>query len=89
VVDAAVLQRIVKAYDVRGLVDTELTPDVAQALGSAAAIELSAPGGRFIVGRDMRPSSPGLVAAFTEGLLAAGVDVIDIGLISTDGLTFA
>jgi phosphomannomutase len=89
VVDAAALQRIVKAYDVRGLVDTELTPDVAQALGSAAAIELSAPGGRFIVGRDMRPSSPGLVAAFTEGLLAAGVDVIDIGLISTDGLTFA
>jgi len=89
VVDAAALHRIVKAYDVRGLVDTELTPGVAHALGAAAAIELAAPGGRFIVGRDMRPSSPALVAAFSEGLLAAGVDVIDIGLISTDGLTFA
>ena len=87
--DAAALARIVKAYDVRGLVDTELTPDVARALGTAAAIELAAPGASFIVGYDMRPSSPALVAAFTEGLTVAGVDVIDVGLISTDGVTFA
>ena len=87
--DAAALARIVKAYDVRGLVDTELTPDVARALGTAAAIELASPGASFIVGRDMRPSSPALVAAFTEGLTVAGVDVIDVGLISTDGVTFA
>jgi phosphomannomutase len=87
--DAAALARIVKAYDVRGLVGTELTPDVARALGTAAAIELAQPGARFIVGRDMRPSSPALVAAFTEGLTAAGVDVVDVGLISTDGVTFA
>jgi phosphomannomutase len=87
--DAAALARIVKAYDVRGLVDTELTPDVARALGTAAAIELATPGATFIVGRDMRPSSPALVAAFTEGLTVAGVDVIDVGLISTDGITFA
>jgi len=89
VVDAAALHRIVKAYDVRGLVDVELTEDVARALGSAAAVELASPGGRFVIGHDMRPSSPGLVAAVTEGLLRRGVDVIDIGLISTDGLTFA
>jgi phosphomannomutase len=88
-VDAAALGRIVKAYDVRGLVGTELTTAVAHALGAAAAVELAEPGGRFVVGRDMRPSSPALVAAFTEGLLAAGVDVVDVGLISTDGLTFA
>ncbi len=87
--DAAALRRIVKAYDIRGLVDPDLTPDVARALGGAAAAELAEPGGRFVIGRDMRPSSPALVAAFTEGLLAAGVDVIDIGLISTDGLSFA
>jgi phosphomannomutase len=87
--DAAALARIVKAYDVRGLVDTELTPDVARALGTAAAIELAALGGSFIVGRDMRPSSPALVAAFTEGLTVAGVDVVDVGLVSTDGVTFA
>jgi phosphomannomutase len=87
--DAAALARIVKAYDVRGLVDLELTPAVARALGAAAAVELAEPGGRFIVGHDMRPSSPALVAAFTEGLLASGVDVVDVGLISTDGVTYA
>lgn len=86
--DAEVLGRIVKAYDVRGL-DAELTPTVARALGSAAAAELATPGGRFIVGRDMRPSSPALVDAFCDGLIGAGVDVLDIGLISTDGVTFA
>jgi phosphomannomutase len=89
VLDAAALHRIVKAYDVRGLVDGELTEDVARALGGAAAIELAAPGGRFVVGHDMRPSSPSLVAAFTDGVLDAGVDVVDIGLISTDGLSYA
>ncbi len=87
--DAEALSRIVKAYDIRGLVDTELTPEVARALGTAAAVELCEPGGRMIVGRDMRPSSPALVAAFTDGLLRAGVDVIDVGLISTDGVTYA
>jgi phosphomannomutase len=87
--DAAALTRIVKAYDVRGLVDGELTPEVARALGAAVAVELAVPGGRFVVGRDMRPSSPALVAAFTDGLLASGVDVIDVGLISTDGITYA
>jgi len=87
--DAAAITRIVKAYDVRGLVDGELTPEVAHAFGRAAATELARPGGRFVVGRDMRPSSVGLVAAFTEGLLASGVDVVDVGLISTDGVTYA
>ena len=87
--DAEALARIVKAYDVRGLVDTELTPDVARALGTAAAVELAAPGGRFVVGRDMRPSSPALVAAFSDALLDAGVDVVDVGLVSTDAVTYA
>ena len=87
--DAEALARIVKAYDVRGLVDTELTPSVARALGTAAAVELAAPGERFVVGRDMRPSSPTLVAAFTDALLDAGVDVVDVGLVSTDAVTYA
>ncbi len=87
--EAEAIRRIVKAYDIRGLVDTELTPRVARAFGAAVADELAEPGGRVIVGRDMRPSSPGLVAAFTEGLLEAGVDVVDVGLISTDGITYA
>jgi phosphomannomutase len=87
--DVGALRRIVKAYDVRGLVDEELTPAVARALGVAAAEELARPGDRLVVGHDMRPSSPALVAAFTDGVLASGVDVIDIGLISTDGVTYA
>jgi phosphomannomutase len=48
-----------------------------------------AAGGAIVVGRDMRPSSPGLVAAFAEGACAQGADVIDIGLASTDELYFA
>lgn len=83
------LRRIVKAYDVRGLVDGELTPEVARALGVAAAEELARPGDRFVIGHDMRPSSPALVAAFTDGVRSVGVDVVDIGLVSTDGVTYA
>jgi phosphomannomutase len=85
----AVLARIVKAYDVRGLVADEFTPAVAGALGAAAAEVLGEPGHPFLVGRDMRPSSPALVAAFTDGVLGRGVDVVDIGLVSTDALYYA
>jgi phosphomannomutase len=85
----ATLDTIVKAYDVRGLVDTQLTPSVAHALGRGAADVLLPEGGRLVIGYDMRPSSPDLVAAFTEGVLARGSDVVDIGLASTDQLYFA
>jgi phosphomannomutase len=87
--DAAVLERIVKAYDIRGLVDTELDEDVARALGAAAAHVLVPDGGRMVIGHDMRPSSPQLVAAFAEGLTSQGVDVVLMGLTSTDGLYYA
>ncbi len=87
-VDAAVLARIVKAYDVRGR-DDELTPAVAAALGDAVARELAAPGGEVLVGRDMRPSSPALAAAFADAVRRAGVGVVDLGLVSTDAVTFA
>ena len=87
--DAAALARIVKAYDVRGLVEDELTPTIARALGTAAALVLGTPGAPFVVGRDMRPSSPALVAAFSDGLLDAGIDVLDVGLVSTDAVTYA
>jgi phosphomannomutase len=86
---AAALQRIVKAYDVRGLVADELTPAVASALGSAVAELIGTPGDRIVVGHDMRPSSPTLVAAFTDAVLAAGVDVVEVGLVSTDAISFA
>jgi phosphomannomutase len=87
--DPAVLHRIVKAYDVRGLVDGELTSDVARALGAAAAQVLVEPGQELVIGHDMRPSSPVLVDAFADGVQSEGVDVVDLGLVSTDGLYYA
>lgn len=83
------LDRVVKAYDIRGLVDDELDVRLVQRLGAAAAAVLVEPGGRFVIGRDMRPSSAAWVDAFVAGVTAAGVDVVDIGLASTDQLYYA
>ncbi|RJK95378.1 phosphomannomutase/phosphoglucomutase [Vallicoccus soli] len=83
------LSRIVKSYDVRGLVPQELDEGLARAFGAAFVRVVGASGGRVVVGHDMRPSSPGLVAAFVEGATAQGADVVAIGLASTDQLYFA
>ncbi len=89
-VDPSVLDQIVKAYDVRGLVATQLDADLARAIGAAAAHVLVGEGDdAVVVGQDMRPSSPELVAAFAEGVNSQGVDVVDIGLASTDMLYYA
>ncbi|GGI03920.1 phosphomannomutase/phosphoglucomutase [Egicoccus halophilus] len=88
-VDPDVLHAIVKAYDVRGLVGEQLDAPLARALGAATAHVLLPDGGRLVVGHDMRPSSPSLAHAFTDGATARGVDVVDIGLASTDQLYFA
>jgi phosphomannomutase len=81
---------VIKAYDVRGLVDTQLTDQFVRAVGSAfvEALDLREQG-CIVVGRDMRPSSPEFARAFADGAAAHGVDVIMIGLCSTDGLYFA
>jgi phosphomannomutase len=85
------LTRIIKAYDVRGTVPDQLSPAVAEAIGAAFARVVALPEGAtsVVVGRDMRESGPELVAAFAAGLTAAGVDVVDVGLCSTDGMYFA
>lgn len=82
---------IFKAYDIRGLVDKELTPDFAFATGVAVArfLELEREPGTVVIGEDMRPSSPTLVTAFSAGITSQGLDVIRIGLASTDMLYFA
>ncbi|MFM8856180.1 MAG: phosphomannomutase/phosphoglucomutase [Actinomycetota bacterium] len=82
-----ILDRIVKAYDIRGTVPDQLDERVAHALGVGFAIFCESE--VVIVARDMRPSGPELVAAFAKGLMESGVDVIDIGLASTDLLYFA
>jgi phosphomannomutase len=82
---------IFKAYDVRGVVPDELDESVARATGAAfvEVLDVLAAPGAVVVGYDMRPSSPGLAAAFAEGVTSTGADVIDIGLASTDQLYFA
>lgn len=82
---------IFKAYDIRGLVDKELTPDFAFATGVAVAkfLEIEREPGTVVIGEDMRPSSPTLASAFSAGVTSQGLDVIRIGLASTDMLYFA
>jgi phosphomannomutase len=85
--DAANLDAIFKAYDVRGLVPEQLDEDLARATGSAYVRVVGA--ATVVVGHDMRPSSPGLARAFAAGATAAGADVVLVGLASTDQLYFA
>ena len=89
--DRELLDKIIKAYDIRGLVDQEITPDFTFALGIAFAkfIEREREPATVVVGEDMRPSSPDLATAFSDGITSQGLDVIRIGLASTDQLYFA
>jgi len=82
---------IFKAYDIRGLVDGELSPDFAFAVGLAFArfLEIEREPSTVIIGEDMRPSSPDLADAFSAGVMSNGTNVIRIGLASTDMLYFA
>ena len=81
------LDAIVKAYDIRGTVPDQLDADVAHALGVAFAVFAKSP--HLIVANDMRPSGPELVDAFARGVMEQGVDVVNVGLASTDLLYFA
>ncbi|HEY3752334.1 MAG TPA: phosphomannomutase/phosphoglucomutase [Pseudonocardiaceae bacterium] len=81
------LSAIVKAYDIRGVVGEQLDTDVTRAVGAAFARLVG--GTAVVVGHDMRDSSPELSAAFADGVTSQGLDVISIGLASTDMLYFA
>jgi phosphomannomutase len=78
---------IFKAYDVRGIYPDQLDEDSARRIGAAFAEFTSAPS--IVLGRDCRLSSPGLAAAFAQGVTGRGADVIDLGLATTDMLYFA
>jgi phosphomannomutase len=82
------LTPIFKAYDVRGVYPGELDEDIARRIGWAFASWIRGPR-KLILGRDMRTSSPSLADAFAAGVLASGVDLIDLGEVSTDALYFA
>ena len=81
---------IFKAYDIRGTTPTTINEPVAEALGLAFGTQALALGEKAVaVGRDGRLSGPALSAALVRGLVAAGVEVIDIGLATTPMLYFA
>lgn len=85
------IPNIFKAYDIRGLVGSELTKQFAFSTGVAVAkfLELEREPATVVIGEDMRPSSPELADAFSAGVTSQGLDVIRIGLASTDMLYFA
>ncbi len=89
---AAAVHRVIKAYDVRGLVGEELDEQFVADVGGAFARLVKGEGAgasQVVIGYDMRSSSPSLAAAFAEGVTAQGLDVVRIGLASTDQLYFA
>lgn len=87
--DGPDLSAFVKTYDVRGLVGSQLTSQVVEAIGAAFVDEIGAAGQDVVVGHDMRDSSPGFAAAFARGVQARGGNVVAIGLCSTDESYYA
>lgn len=95
----AEIEKVFKAYDVRGIYGSEIDEDLAWKIGHASAAFLrsmlsgyergQASSNRLIVGHDMRPSSQSLVAALIEGITSSGAGVIDIGLCDTPMVYFA
>lgn len=83
---------IFKAYDVRGTVPDQFDDAMARSIGAAFArfvADEDPSVDRILVARDMRPSGVGMTAAFAEGVTSQGLDVVDLGLGSTDLLYFA
>ncbi len=78
---------IFKAYDIRGIYPTEINEDAAYAIGRATVEHLALR--RIGVGRAIRASSPSLFASFTQGVMDAGCDVVDLGIITTPMVYFA
>jgi phosphomannomutase len=86
------LEPIVKAYDIRGTFPDQIDAETCRALGvgfGAFLREEDPDARRVVVARDMRPSGEALAGAFADGVEAQGLDVVDIGLASTDLLYFA
>ncbi|MGY0501244.1 phosphomannomutase/phosphoglucomutase [Nocardia sp. FBN12] len=81
---------VIKAYDVRGVVGEQIDEAFVSDVGASFARLMRAEGAeRVVIGHDMRESSPALAAAFAQGVQVQGLDVVHIGLASTDQLYFA
>jgi len=86
---AELVAAVIKAYDIRGLVGEQLDEAFVQDVGASFARLVRADATQVAVAHDMRDSSPALAAAFADGVTSQGVDVVRIGLASTDQLYFA
>ena len=81
---------IYREYDIRGVVGKDLDEGVYETIGKAYGAYMTERGARVIsVGRDCRTSSPELSSAFVKGLNSTGIDVLDIGMVSTPMLYFS
>lgn len=86
----SVSKDIFRAYDIRGIVTSTLTPEIVRVIGCALGTAILRAGEkRVVIGRDGRLSGPALYAALSEGILSTGCDVIDIGMVPTPVLYFA
>lgn len=84
--------QIFKANDIRGLIgvaDAEWDLTGARAIGAAYVHVFGLAGGTFVMGRDMRVTGPEVAAAFADGAMSQGANVVDVGLASTDALWYA
>ncbi|MCP2290068.1 phosphomannomutase [Nocardia amikacinitolerans] len=87
---AEFVNAVIKAYDVRGVVGDQIDAQFVRDVGASFARLMRGEGAnRVVIGHDMRESSPALAAAFADGVRAQGLDVVHIGLASTDQLYFA
>jgi phosphomannomutase/phosphoglucomutase len=81
---ASISPGIFREYDIRGLVDDDLTEESVRDVGRALGTAVREQGGRRVVmGRDCRESGPRFARAMTEGLVSTGVDVTDLGVVPT------
>ncbi|MEH6821525.1 MAG: phosphomannomutase/phosphoglucomutase [Dietzia psychralcaliphila] len=84
------VRAVIKAYDVRGVVGEQIDEDFVREVGASFARLMRSEGAEtVVVGHDMRDSSPALSQAFGDGVTAQGLDVVTIGLASTDQLYYA
>ena len=81
------IDRIFKAYDVRGQVPEDLDEEIAWRIGFGFTRHLDA--GKVVIGHDVRPTSELLTSAFSSGMIAAGAEVVDIGLCGTEEVYFS
>ncbi|KAB8143423.1 phosphomannomutase/phosphoglucomutase [Chloroflexia bacterium SDU3-3] len=86
----AVNPTIFRAYDIRGIVDVDLSEPVYEVLGRASGTYFRRSGrSRIVVGRDARLTSPAYAAAFIQGIRSTGCDVVDLGMVPTPLMYFA